>query len=69
MQMKVRPSKKLRELIAAHKSARLAALAWGVQPSSLERWLHGDGGITAATAAQLIESTGYGWDALFSTTK
>ena len=67
MRTRVKPSKKLRELAAEHKSLRLAALAWGVQPDSLERFFSGVGCINVTTAARIIDATGYGFDALFVT--
>ena len=61
----LKPSRLLRQRIAAAGGVWKAAREWGVWPNILHCFVNKGTGISGNTIAQLIEATGLPYDALF----
>ncbi len=62
---KVKPSKKLRDLVEIYGGVNLAAEHWGIEYGSLDRFLDGKNMLSLPTAGKILESTGLSYEELF----
>jgi hypothetical protein len=66
---KLKPSAKLKSFLAAYGSVYAAAVAWGVEYQSLNRFFNGEGGLSLASAMTIAEATKVPVDDLFEKPK
>lgn len=62
---KVKPSRRLKQEVAARGSINAAARDFKVEPNTLSRFLEDEGGINGSTIAAIMEATGLAYDELF----